>query len=103
MTGETKKQTGDVKIDGETDRIYRSTYEVVLHDPVLDRKLIITKSGSANTVIWNPWVDKAAAMEDFGNDEWQSMICIEAANALQDQLTLRPGGTHTLRQRITLA
>ena len=31
------------------------------------------------------------------------MICIEAANALGDQLTLRPGETHTLKQRITLA
>ena len=27
----------------------------------------------------------------------------EAANALADQLTLRPGETHTLKQRITLA
>ena len=42
-------------------------------------------------------------MQDFGDDEWQGMICIEAANALGDQLTLRPGETHTLKQRITLA
>lgn len=103
VTGQTETQSGDVTIEGQTDRVYRSTGEVVLEDPVLGRKLVIAKSGSANTVIWNPGVDKAAEMQDFGDDEWQGMICIEAANALGDQLTLRPGETHTLKQRITLA
>ena len=69
---------------------------------MLGRKLVITKHGSANTVVWNPWVDKSAAMPDFGDDEWIGMICIEAANALGDAITLRPGETHTLKQRITL-
>lgn len=103
VTGQTETQSGDVTITGETDRVYRSTGEVVLDDPVLGRKPVIAKSGSANTVIWNPWVDKSAAAPDFGDDEWQGMICIEAANAMADQLTLRPGETHTLKQRITLA
>lgn len=103
VSGETAAQSGDVTITGETDRVYRSTGEVVLHDPVLGRRLCISKSGAANTVVWNPWVDKAAAMADFGDDEWQGMICIEAANALDDAITLRPGETHTLKQRITLA
>ncbi|MDO5534748.1 MAG: D-hexose-6-phosphate mutarotase [Propionibacteriaceae bacterium] len=103
VTGNTETQSGDVTIEGETDRVYRSTGEVVVEDPVLGRKLIIAKSGSANTVIWNPGADKAAALEDFGDDEWQGMLCIEAANALADQLTLRPGETHTLKQRVTLA
>lgn len=96
-------QSGDVTFTGETDRVYQSTGEVVLADPDLGRTLVISKSGSANTVIWNPWVDKSAAAPDFGDDEWQGMICIEAANAMADQLTLRPGETHTLKQRITLA
>ncbi len=103
VTGQTETQSGDVTIEGQTDRVYRSPGEVVLEDPVLGRRLVIAKSGSANTVIWNPGVDKAAEMQDFGDDEWQGMICIEAANALGDQLTLRPGETHTLKQRITLA
>jgi D-hexose-6-phosphate mutarotase len=31
----------------------------------------VAKSGSASTVVWNPWQAKAAAMADFGDDEYQ--------------------------------
>lgn len=103
VAGERAVQSGDVTITGETDRVYDSTGEVVLHDPVLGRSLVIRKSGSANTVVWNPWVDKSAAMADFGDDEWVGMICVEAANALDAAITLLPGQTHHLKQRITLA
>lgn len=104
VTGEEGQvQSGDLTVAGETDRVYESTGEVTIHDPALGRDLVITKSGSANTVIWNPWIDKAAAMPDFGDDEWQQMICIEAANALGHPVTLRPGESHHLKQRITLA
>lgn len=96
-------QSGDVTISAETDRLYRSTGTVVLNDPVLGRKLEISKVGSGNTIVWNPWIDKSAAMEDFDDDEWTGMVCIEAANALDKAITLRPGETHTLRQRISLA
>lgn len=96
-------QTGDVTVDGEIDRVYESTEEVTLHDPVLGRDLVISKFGSANTVIWNPWSENAAALPDFGDDEWQHMLCIEAANALGNPVTLRPGESHHLKQRITLA
>lgn len=95
-------QSGPVTITGETDRIYDSAGSVVLNDPVLGRKLEISKIGSANTVVWNPWIDKAAAMADFGDDEWTGMICIEAGNMLDKAVTLRPGETHTMRQRITI-
>lgn len=103
-TGEKDQvQSGDVTIGAETDRVYESTGEVVVEDPALGRKLVIAKSGSANTVVWNPWVDKAKAMQDFGDDEWRGMLCIEAANALGNAITLRPGESHHLKQRITLA
>lgn len=102
-TDSRETQSGDVVLDGPTDRVYDSTGEVTLTDPVLGRTLVIGKSGSSKTVVWNPWDAKAAAMPDFGDDEWVGMICVEAANALDEPVTLRPGQTHHLRQRITLA
>ncbi len=96
------RQEGPVTITAETDRLYLHKDTVVLNDPVLGRKLEISKLGSANTVVWNPWVAKSAAMGDFGDDEWTGMICIEAANALDNAIQLLPGQTHTLRQRISL-
>ena len=103
VAGGSAEQSGPVTVSGEIDRVYASTGEVVLDDPVLGRKLVIAKSGSAHTVVWNPWIDKSAAMADFGDDEWQGMICIEAANAFDAAITLLPGQTHTLKQRVTLA
>jgi glucose-6-phosphate 1-epimerase len=96
-------QEGAVTISAETDRIYAHRGDVVVTDPVLGRTLTVSKSGSFNTVVWNPWVDKAAAMADFGDDEWTGMICIEATNVLDSAITLRPGMTHTMRQRISLS
>lgn len=95
-------QDGAVQITAETDRIYRHQGTVVLDDPTWGRKLHVSKEGSANTVVWNPWIAKAEAMPDFGNDEWMGMICIEAANVLDNAITLAPGETHLMRQRLSL-
>lgn len=29
-------------------------------------------------MVWNPWADKAKAMGDFGDDEYKTMLCVEA-------------------------
>ena len=96
-------QDGPVTITAETDRVYRYPGTVILHDPGWQRKLEISKEGSADLVVWNPWTAKSAAMPDFGDDEWPSMICIEAVNALDDAVHLPPGSSAVMSQRITLA
>lgn len=95
-------QSGLVRIEGETDRLYSHHGSVTLDDPTWSRTLLVSKEGSANTVVWNPWAAKAAAMPDFGDDEWTQMICIEAANVGANAITLAPGETHLMRQRISL-
>lgn len=95
-------QSGLVRIEGETDRLYSHHGSVTLDDPTWSRILLVSKEGSANTVVWNPWAAKAAAMPDFGDDEWTQMICIEAANVGANAITLAPGETHLMRQRISL-
>ncbi|MGO1383865.1 MAG: D-hexose-6-phosphate mutarotase [Arachnia sp.] len=95
-------QEGPITITAETDRLYSHEGAVELIDPVGGRRLSVSKEGSLNTVVWNPWVAKSAAMPDFGDDEWRSMICIEAANALTDAVRLAPGESHVLKQRISV-
>lgn len=90
-------QVGDVTFTGETDRVYAHSGSATVVDPANGRQLTLTKDGSANTVVWNPWVAKSAAMGDFGDDEWPSMMCLEAANALADAVELAAGQSHTLR------
>ena len=41
----------------------------------------IAKEGSRSTVVWNPWVAKAARLADMGDDEYLRMLCVETANA----------------------
>lgn len=93
-------QSGPVTFTAETDRLYDHAGEILLTDDAWERTLRIAKDGSATTVVWNPWVAKAAAMSDFGDDEWPTMLCIEAANLRERAITLAPGATHRMAQRI---
>ena len=87
-------QTGDLTFAGETDRVYGSEGTVVVVDA--HRSIGITKEGSADTVVWNPWADKAAAMADFGDDEWPGMVCVETANVLDTAIRLAVGEAHVM-------
>jgi glucose-6-phosphate 1-epimerase len=97
-------QDGPITIESETDRVYTNTQAAcTLEDPVLGRCIVIEKTGSDSTVVWNPWIDKSKAMSDFGDDEWPGMLCVETANALEDAICLEPGATHTLCATINSA
>jgi glucose-6-phosphate 1-epimerase len=82
---------------GETDRVYLNTQSTcVAHDPVGGRSISVSKSGSDTTVVWNPWIAKAKAMADFGDDEWPTMVCIETCNVADFAVTLAAGASHTM-------
>ncbi len=92
-----KVQAGDLRLANETDRIYLdTTAECFIEDRGMQRQIGIAKNGSRTTVVWNPWIDKARSMKDFGDDEYKRMVCVETANAATDAISLVPGGIHTL-------
>jgi glucose-6-phosphate 1-epimerase len=92
-----KMQRGALMIVSETDRVYLNTGDAVeLEDPVLRRRTRLTKENSRTTVVWNPWVQKARALSDLGDDEWAQMICIETSNVADFALDLPPGEQHTI-------
>lgn len=92
-----KIQGGEVTFAGETDRIYLdSTGDCIIADPVLGRSIRIAKRGSASTVVWNPWDEKADKMGDMGENGWLEMLCVENANAADDVRSLAPGAEHHL-------
>ncbi len=66
------------------------------------RPVTVARDGSNSAIVWNPWIDKAAAMADFGNDEWTGMVCVETANVKADAVTLEPGASHTMTAYITV-
>ena len=96
-----KSQQGDITLAGEVDRVYLGTLDdCVIDDPVLKRKIIVCKEGSESTIVWNPWIDNAKAMADFNDEGYQTMVCIESANAANDVRTIELGEAHTLVQTI---
>jgi glucose-6-phosphate 1-epimerase len=93
----TVTQTGDLRFTGETDRIYLDTPpQLSIVDPAWERRIVLTSVGSRTAVIWNPWIDRAAAFSDMADDGWQRMLCIETANVMGDVVNLKPGASHTL-------
>lgn len=101
VTGEDLVQQGDLVLAGETDRVYRCTTAVLVDDPVLRRRLRVEAEGAANRVVWNPWDAKAAEADDIA-DAWPRFVCVEAANALDDVVTVPGGGSHTITYRLTV-
>ena len=105
VDGFARKREGDapIRFAGETDRVYLETESTcTIHDPGLRRRIAIAKTGSRSTIVWNPWVDKARAMPDFGDDEWPSMLCIETANVRDAAVSVEPGSHHTMTAVIAL-
>ena len=102
VTGARAVQDGPLGFVGEVDRIYASEADVRVHDPELGRVITLTKTGSASTVVWNPWVEKSARLPDFGDDEWRTMVCVETANVGAAAVLLEPGESHVMRVRISV-
>jgi len=93
-----------LRISKETDQVHQSTTaSCVIHDPEWNRRIIVEKSGSNTTVVWNPWIEKTKSLADMATDEWQQMICVETVNAAGDAVHLAPGATHKMRASIRLA
>jgi len=98
-----RRQEGELALTGPTDSAFIDTEAPVeIVDPALHRRLRTEKLHSRNTVVWNPWEDGAAKLSDLAPDEWQRMLCVEAANILGAAVSLAPGEEHTLRATISV-
>ena len=96
-------QHGAIQVTGEIDRIYQGCPQTVqVVDRGYARVINVAKIGSNATVIWNPWVERSARLGDMGADGYRAMICVEAANAGQDVVTLAPGARHQLVSRLSI-
>ena len=99
LTGQRSEPNSQpIRFRQETDRIYESRDQTItLVDSVLQRRIVIDRDGSPSVVVWNPWVDKSRRMSDFGDEEWQTMCCLETAAVRDHAICLQPGENHALR------
>jgi glucose-6-phosphate 1-epimerase len=97
-----RKQKGALVFKGEVDSIYDSSNNILLVDDESGRTLLIEKSGSPSTVVWNPWAEKSAALTDLPDDGYQKFCCIEAAIANDKAVIVMPGSIYVLSMRISV-
>ena len=93
---------GDWQFRAATDAVVQHAGPCQLHDPRWQRRIAISSSGSASTVVWTPWQSGAAALADLPDDGWQHFVCVEAANAGADSRDIAAGDSHTLAQHLRL-
>lgn len=60
-------------------------------DAGVNRTVFLTKSGLPDAVVWNPWIAKAKATGDFGDEEYKEMLCVEPAVAASGPITVKAG------------
>ena len=96
----------ELDIGAEVDRVYLHVPDQLILTTGPDSpKISITKSDTfSDVVFWNPWIEKAKAMADFGDEEvclvffidkkYQKMVCVEAG-AVSKDVVLEPGCSWT--------
>lgn len=75
-----KIQTGDITFGKEIDRVYLNTKSTL---SILQVGLAIEKDNYPEAVVWNPYIEKAAALSDMPDDGWKNFICIEPARVVE--------------------
>ncbi len=94
-----KRDSGDVLvIEAETDRVYHDVSRPLLLREY-DRSLGVNAEGFPDVVVWNPWVERSAAITDLPDDGFRRMLCIEAA-AAREPVRLPGGETWSGRQTL---
>lgn len=97
-----RKQQGNIRFNGETDRIYLDTpRRMSILDRAWKRRIELDVSGSSSAVVWNPWIDKSRRLSQFDGDAWQGMLCIETARVMDDFLVLKPGDEHRMELKVS--
>jgi len=90
-------QVGAVTLQQATDNIHVNVGgNLTINDPVFNRKIRITSSGNNNVVVWNPWSEGAAAMNDLETEDYKNFVCVEIANAASNIIEILPAAAYRM-------
>jgi glucose-6-phosphate 1-epimerase len=95
-----REERNAVDFKGEVDRIYLNTPNELQIVDRGNRTLTIKKTGLPDAIVWNPWIEKAKATADLGDEEYHKFVCVEAA-AVSNPITLQPGQVWTAEQELS--
>ncbi|MDD5297994.1 MAG: D-hexose-6-phosphate mutarotase [Rhodocyclaceae bacterium] len=86
-------------VEDELDRLYLGVKKPLLLSHPGGGAIAMEQEGFPDTVVWNPWEKKCAALKDMPRDGFRRMLCVEAAAAARP-VTLEPGDTWFGRQTL---
>jgi glucose-6-phosphate 1-epimerase len=93
-----------VRFVDQVDRTYLNTEATcTIDDPGIGRKIVVAKTGSRTTVVWNPALKRATELTDIGPAAWPGFVCVETANVGENKITLAAGKTHEMTARVTVS
>jgi glucose-6-phosphate 1-epimerase len=99
-----KTHLGDLVLTSQTDSAYLKAQNAIdLLDPGMRRRIRLRKDNSRTTVVWNPWREDAAGLQDLGDGEWTQFLCVEASNILDAVVNLEPGQEHKMTAVLSVA
>lgn len=93
--GAYKQETKLLTINkAETRHYYNTEVTCTIYDPVFNRRIVVEKSGSKNSTVWNPWAETCAEMGDMPNNAYETFVCLETVNKINDAIRLEAEGLH---------
>ncbi|XP_067949369.1 uncharacterized protein [Watersipora subatra] len=91
-----------LKVVNGIDRIYKSTPATQEVFGCVDGStVIVSKNGLPDTVVWNPWAEKARNMSDFDDDGYKKMICVEPGFVVE-RVILQPQEERSFTQNLVV-
>ena len=90
------KQSGDVTLNGETDRVYLDASGPIQIRDGARTLHIAGDAGWRSTVVWNPGETRAAQIGDLQDDGWKRFVCVECGAIADDAVTLAAGANYAL-------
>ena len=95
------QEEDELTVAGPLDRVYRGAPdEIRIRDGA--RTIVLEKEGFEDAVVWNPWIEGAARLDDMEDDEYLRMLCVETGSVAVP-VRLEAGGRWSARQRISVS
>jgi len=93
ITGENGIQEEETLLINEpiTRHYLNTEVPVVITDSAFRRNIIVQKSGSKVTTVWNPGKETCAKIGDIPDDGYETFVCVEATNAFDFPIHLGAG------------
>ncbi|GJW17452.1 putative glucose-6-phosphate 1-epimerase [Tanacetum coccineum] len=75
--------------------------KIAIIDHERKRTIVLRKEGMEDAVLWNPWDKKAKAIPDLGDEDYNTMLCLDAA-AVENPINIKPCEEWRGRQELSI-